>query len=409
MEVKLKQVNVSEFLAMYNSKSTRTNYRMGLKQFFRLMYPHARQSIDELSERYLAEDRDYRDDMLKLKASLEGKAPKTMKSRFNAVRVFFDYNGITLPKSLFRRMNGKATGAITYEAVPTNEELKRICEYMPIQGKALTLVLASSGMRVGEAVTLELDDIDFNFRYKEVALCKIRIKGENTKTGKARITFISPEAKDAVDEWLNYQAQYKEQAEGRKLSYEARFHKEDEGWTGDEEKENNRAKVEGLLFPFSTSNYGFMWRNALAKAKLSKIDKKTNRLEMRPHNLRKFFRLRVGRHGRDEAEALMGHQEGLNRVYARFEGKSGEQRLAEIYVKAIGELSIFEYAVKENTVQFEILQENRKLEQSVRQLREKNDVLWDKVEELKNDFVRMFDLIQKEEDFSEVLRKYVKW
>ncbi|RLI34573.1 hypothetical protein DRO66_08585, partial [Candidatus Bathyarchaeota archaeon] len=76
-EVQLKQVNVSQFLEQYDSKTTRANYRVGLKQFFRLMYPDSRDDLDNLSERYLREDRDFREDMLKLKASLEGKAPMT--------------------------------------------------------------------------------------------------------------------------------------------------------------------------------------------------------------------------------------------------------------------------------------------------------------------------------------------
>jgi len=403
-EVQLKQVNVSKFLEQYDSKTTRANYRVGLKQFFRLMYPYSRDDLDSLSERYLREDRDFREDMLKLKASLEGKAPMTKIARFNAIRVFLDENGTTLPKRLFRKLNGRVTEPITYEEIPTNEQLKRICDYLSIQGKAFTLMLTSSGMRVGEAVKLELDDIDFKFRYKvgkeDLTLCKIRIRADITKTGKRRITFITPEAQEAVEEWLNFRAQYLKQAKGRTSVV----------------KRGSRKKSDKLLFPFTTSNFNAMWRNALEKAKLAVIDKKTNRIQMRPHNLRKYFRLRVGRFGVDEAEALMGHQQGLNKVYARFEGQAGEQRLAEIYVKAIKELSIFEYAVKENTIQFEIVQENRRLEQSVRLLREKNDSIWKRVEslnrdvnELKGDFVKMFQLIQEEEDFSDVLRKYVKW
>jgi len=61
---------------------------------------------------------------------------------------------------------------------------------------------------------------------------------------------------------------------------------------------------------------------------------------MRPHNLRKYFRLRVGRYGRDEAEALMGHQAGLNRIYANFD--DAEDRLEEVYKKSIEDLSIYQ-------------------------------------------------------------------
>ena len=67
---------------------------------------------------------------------------------------------------------------------------------MPIHGKALTLILASSGMRVGESVRLKLSDIEF-----DRDPVRIKIRAKYTKTGKRRITFISPEAKEAVEEW----------------------------------------------------------------------------------------------------------------------------------------------------------------------------------------------------------------
>lgn len=415
-EVALKQINVSQFLRQYDSINTRKSYLAGLKKFFELMYPEIGVEIEKVKEkldvknippevllkildihatRYLNQDRDYRDDLLKFKESLKSKAPTTMTTRINSIRTFLDDNGIPFPKRFFKNLNGKATEPITYEDIPTNEEIKRICEYMPVHGKALTLMLASSGMRVGETTKLKIEDIDFNHEP-----AKIRIRGAIAKTGKKRIAFISPEAKEAVEEWLNFRAQYLTQAKGRTSKV----------------KRGSREKFAGLLFPFTPANFNMIWNSTLKKAKLAKFDAKTKRIQMRPHNLRKYFRLRVGRFGRDEAEALMGHQEGLNKVYARFEGESGEQRLADIYKKAIPELSIYERTVKTSRVQLEIQRENRKLRKDIEQLNERNDNLWNEVDglsksvnELKGDFVKMFQLIQEEEDFSEVLRKYVKW
>jgi len=315
-EVVLKRVNVSQFLRQYESKHTKKSYRAGLKQFFKLMYPDGG-DLDALSERYLDQHRDYREDMLNFKDSLKDKAPTTKATRFNSIRTFLDDNGITFPKRFFKNLNGKATEPITYEDVPDSEELKRIVEYMPIHGKAMTLFLASSGMRIGESVELMIEDVEFDHDP-----AKIRIRGVIAKTGRKRIAFISPEAKEAVEEWLTFRDQYFKTATKRSKKY-------------------TKAEDRGRLFPFSTSNFNVIWKNALVKAKLAKIDEKTNRLMMRPHNLRKYFRLRVGRFGRDEAEALMGHQKGLNAVYARFEGEDGEKRLEEIYVKSIPELSIY--------------------------------------------------------------------
>jgi integrase len=344
-EISLKQMNVSQFLRQYDSDSTRKNYRVSLKQFLTLMYPKGG-DLDELSERYLNEDRDYREDLLNFRESLKNKAPMTKAARFNTIRTFLDDNGIEFPKRFFKNLNGKATDTITYEDVPTNEKLKRICEYLPIHGKALALVLASSGMRIGETVLLKMDDVEFD---KDPV--RIRIQAEITKTGKRRIAFISPEAKDAVLEWLQFRPQYLEQAQKRSAKHK-------------------RGKDEGRLFPFTAANFNGIWRNALEKTGLAKVDERTRRIMMRPHNLRKFFRLRVGRFGRDEAEALMGHQKGLNAVYARFEGEAGEVRLEEIYVQAIPELSIYE--AKSSQLKNELLTKQNDFETTVANLAVEN-------------------------------------
>ncbi len=339
-EVVLRQINVTQFLRQYDSSNTRASYLTGLKQFFRLMYPDGGE-IDELSQRYLAEDRDYREDMQNFKDVLEGKAPKTRQSRFNVVWTFLNDNGITFPKRFLKNLNGKATESISYEAIPSNEELRRICEYLPIQGKALALVLSSSGMRIGEAVKLKIVDVDLKSE-----IVKIRIRAEIAKNKKKRITFISPETKGAVEEWLQFRDQYLEQAKGRSAKHK-------------------RSEDTGKLFPFEGGNFNYMWKNALEKANLKKVDPKTKRVTMRPHNLRKYFRLRVGRYGRDEVEALIGHQEGLNKIYARFSGEDGERRLEEIYKKAILDLSIYQRIVQVVQTDVDTKNQIRKLEDQV--------------------------------------------
>ncbi len=337
------RMNVSQFLNQYESHETRKSYNQGLKQFFKCMYPNSQETLDTLSIKYLQESRDYRNDLLKFKDTLVDKAPLTRTARINSIRVYLDDNGISIPKRLQKHLNGKVNEAISYEKVPSNEELKRIIEYLPLQGKVLALVLSSSGMRIGEAVKLKIKDVDLT---REIP--KIRILAQITKTGKRRICFISPEAKEVVEEWLRYRDQYLVQARGRSAK-----HKRNE-------------KDLGFLFPFHTGTFNFMWKNALRKAQLDEVDSKTGRLFMRPHNLRKFFRLRVGRYGRDEAEALMGHHAGLNRIYANFD--DAEERLEETYKKAIEELSIYKREIQVVQLDEEMKNTIRELEDQVNAL-----------------------------------------
>ena len=62
------------------------------------------------------------------KESLRDKAPKTIGSRLNAVKIFLGENSINFSKRFFKNMNGKVNQAITEERVPSNQELRRIIQ-----------------------------------------------------------------------------------------------------------------------------------------------------------------------------------------------------------------------------------------------------------------------------------------
>lgn len=116
-----------------------------------------------------------------------------------AVRTLLLENGVELPALFWRRLRGRRKGSrvLLIDKMPSNSELRRILTHMDVKGKALFLVLASSGMRIGEALKLRLGDLELD---RELA--KISIRGEYTKTGNPRIAFISREAKEALEEWL---------------------------------------------------------------------------------------------------------------------------------------------------------------------------------------------------------------
>ena len=182
---------------------------------------------------------------------------------------------------------------------------------MPIQAKTLTMVLASSGMRSGEAMQLRLDDLDLDRNP-----ARIKIRGEYSKNGKKRITFVSSEALNQLRDWLNYRQQFIE------ILKERGKHRRKIPLTSDDDR----------LFPFSTQNFSMIWKKALKKAGLYKTDKVTNRITLHPHNLRKFFRTYGRWTNPDVPEALMGHQSGLVAIYARYD--QAEEILEEVYLKA---------------------------------------------------------------------------
>lgn len=61
----------------------------------------------------------------------------------------------------------------------------------------------------------------------------------------------------------------------------------------------------------------------------------------------------------------MGHQKGLHAIYARFVGESGNQRLEEIYKKAIPDLSVYGRSILVAKADKEMLDRLRKAEDTI--------------------------------------------
>lgn len=122
-----------------------------------------------------------------------------------AVRSFLIENDVELPQKFWRRLIGRARGsrALTHDKIPSNVELRRVLMHTPVQGKALFLLLASSGMRIGEALKLQLGDIEIDRNP-----AKINIRGEYTKTGNSRVAFASKETVLTIQEWLKVRENY---------------------------------------------------------------------------------------------------------------------------------------------------------------------------------------------------------
>jgi len=194
------------------AKNTLSVYRSTLRGYFKLFYPelqkYSRKTLDkqlvEISLQYVKQDRDFRKDLMRYRKHISQLAPKTIATKLAVLIRYFESNEITFNKNFTRNLKGRgATEAITKEHVPDKAVIARILEYMPIQAKTLTLVLASSGMRIGEAVKLRLDDIDLDHEP-----ARMNLRSEYTKIKRSRLVFISTEAKEVLAEWLEYRPRF---------------------------------------------------------------------------------------------------------------------------------------------------------------------------------------------------------
>ncbi|MEM3760224.1 MAG: tyrosine-type recombinase/integrase [Candidatus Bathyarchaeia archaeon] len=338
---------VENFLKMFTSQNTVRAYSWSLTEFFKTVYGENEGKLEEHAERYFSEKRDYEQDIQRFLVAINGKPPKTVRLMLTAVKSFLIENDVELPAKFWRRLIKRVRGsrALTLDKVPSNVELRRIITHMPVHGKALFLTLASSGMRIGEALQLKPEDFEFD---KEPV--KVNIRGEYTKTGNSRIAFISKEAKEAIEEWLKVRSRYIEAAAGKSHKY-------------------GKPTQDQRLFPFEANTAYAVWKNALRKSGYLKKDTQTNRHTIHPHVLRKFFRTKLGSVlPVDVVEALMGHEGYLTEVYRRY----SHEDLAKFYMQGEAALTVFAEAEEVAKLRVEIEERNKQLQQLVNGLTAEN-------------------------------------
>ena len=325
--------------------------------------------LDQQAEDYFTPSQDYEDSIKRFLRSIDTLAPKTIRLKLAAVKMFHIENDVELSQKFWRRLMRKVKGsrALTIDKVPSNAELKQIIMHLPIQSQALFLTLASSGMRIGEASHLQLEDLDLESRP-----VRIQLRGEYTKSGNPRHAFVSKEAADAIHEWLKVRSQYIETAVSK-----SPFPKD---------SEDNR------LFPYHISNAYMQWRNALQKARMAERDQSTNFRRVHPHVLRKFFRTRLGAViPVDVVEALMGHERYLTEVYRRY----SVEQLAEFYLKGEHALLVFTEAQELGKLREEIEERNKQLQHVVNGVTSENLELKSRISKVELEILELKKMIEK--------------
>jgi len=334
-------VTIQEFLDQYDL-STHRQYQYNLKTFFDF--------IKIEPNRYITTKRDYEKDIENYFKYLKKtyKPLTTRNSKLNVIRVFLEENNITFTKRFWKKLKrskkDQGNRSATIDRAPTRYELRKIIlEGRPIH-RAMFLMAASSGMRIGEIIQLTPDDIDLDYNPP-----MIKIRGEYTKNGESRVTFISNEAKEALLKWYSLRDNWIQTAQKKlsNLKYD---------WGKDKR-----------IFPLNRSTPCFYWKNMLKRANLNKRDPTTDIHVLHTHTLRKFFRTNlVQSMGLDMVEQLMGHAGYLTGAYRRH----SVEDMAKAYLKAMDEIMI--------------IQEPKSLEQFDNKMKEKDQQIQDLKQQLKD-------------------------
>lgn len=331
-------VRLAEFIGLCPSKSTAKSYRSGIRLFLDFIYgkqragkkctPEEDTCYEELADRYLKEKHDHLSDLAKFAVSLKNIPPFTARNAVAYTRLFLENNGIDLKEKEKRMLRLKLPkgGARTIELDLDAETLKTLTHHLDIKGRALVLVLATSGMRIAEALQITLDSINFDSQP-----CEITIRGEYTKTGNIRYTYITDEAREAVREWLKVREQFIKSAQKKNAGLVKK------GYSNERPAPENDRR----LFPFGTMTANQVWTDGLKRAGLYSRDNGTGRSQLHVHQCRKFFssQLRL-KAPVDIVEMMMGHAGYLSDSYRRYT----KQQVREYYEKGQGALAILSSA-----------------------------------------------------------------
>jgi len=190
------------------SSSTATQYKCALNNFANFVYMTYGFNIDILVDKILYSSNhnktatfDPYDVLSKYTAFLVGNiAPTTIKHRLLTIKNFFEYCDIEISPRKFR-LKVRLPKSIRKEKEPlTKEDIVSILNSCStIRLKTYIMLLAATGMRASEAISIRLCDLDL-----ESIPSKLFIRGEYTKTKSDRTVLLTQEMKRQLMHWLDY-------------------------------------------------------------------------------------------------------------------------------------------------------------------------------------------------------------
>ncbi len=222
------------------------------------------------------------------------------------------------------------------DRIPSMEEIHKIIEHSDVRGKALTLVLCSSGIREGAIENLtvrNLKPIRINAHEHDVER-RPRTMGRLTvyegDVGEEYVTFVTPEAYEALQSYLDWRSEHGETISDGSPLFRDKFDPLVTAYlTYDGGKPEEPKRMTGAMI-------GAYYNRLFYECGFRTSPKR--RHEFTVHGFRKWFKTHCENAGVKPivTELLMGHSVGISDSYYR----PTEKDLLEEYLKAVDALTI---------------------------------------------------------------------
>ncbi len=314
--------SMDQFLYTIDNKNTLRKYKKYIEDFFDFLNVEPDAYLEKTDSKKV--ERDIFAFITHIDKELH-RAPTSIKAYLSIIRNFFQMNDFVIPERVFitlRRRTPRSV-AIQQDAVPTKKILREIFQYGDFKMKCMAQFMLSSGMRLGETVGLNISDIEEYQGYY-----KVNIPKELTKSRYARITFISSEAKELLDQWLK---------NGIRKEYLRRARNK----TNFENKEKV-SLLDKRLFPMWDSTFRVTWINALEKSGYNERCPNTGHYIYHPHVLRKFFKTNLANYMNPNARDLMlGQASVLDKTYTDITYQEFIEKMFSEYKENEGKISVY--------------------------------------------------------------------
>jgi len=228
-------------------------------------------------------------------------AAKTLKNYVSCVKEFFEENGFEFTKQQTKKIQAayKGGGEAPTDA-PDHGQIRSYLEHADPRMKAMALLLSSTGMRIGEALSIRESSIDWDRRM-------ITLLAKDTKTKTGRVVFFTRESEKELTQWLRVKSGYI----AEKNIIVKQLAKKDP-------KFDHSATDDGRIFPYDPVSINRAWnRNLKHSGQFQKNDRGI--VLFHPHSLRQFFSTQLRKNSCPDSivEILLGHKPYLS-TYIRY-------------------------------------------------------------------------------------------
>jgi len=347
----LQSSKIQRFITSRKNDNTKKQYKTWITDYFQTINQHPDTYFKDnyeflppkkrqiAAKQYRTDLEDYKIKLLneKNKKNTDNK-PGSIRTWLSVIRSLFTYNEIEIPTAFWKQLNDFKNLRAGDKETPSAEQIAQIFQHLDLQGKAIFILMATTGSRITSVLKLKRKDIDLAQPYPTIIF-----RGENLKNKTTKRKKTTSEVKRILEEYIKHH----------------NYQPEDYIFPGKiliTQSDNKRKQTTDYTRPMSKSNAEYKWKHALTKARLFKKNDNTLQATMTPHSLKRFFRTQSSKLNESLSKHFAEHG-GLDSRYKDLSDKD----LNEEYAKIAPNLFIFERPVDADERIVELQQENEKI------------------------------------------------